>query len=339
MTRPGPAVWGYVVRRSWHGFLRHRGFDAAAALSFFAALTIFPVALAVVSAVALTDDRTRTVDDILSVLGSVVQESTVDALREPLRELLTIGNPGWALTLGILLALWSVSGYATAFGRAMNAVYEVQEGRRIWKFRGLMLIVAVVVLVAFSAMAIIVFVTPALAQALAEQWGAGGPGWVTVWDIGKWPLLLVLAVLLVTILYWATPNVRLPRKRWASYGAFIAIGVWAVATTGFALYVVTVSGYERVYGWLGGGIVLLVWLFITNLALVAGAEVDAETVRVLQLVGGAESETRVQIELRDTTRNLWLARQRSDDEAEGRRIRLEAEARRHERAKHLDERG
>ena len=317
--------WRYALRRAQHGFVRHRGIDSAAALTFFASLALFPGALVVVSSFALVRDRDRAVQSILSVVGDFVQKSTVDALEDPLRSFLSIENPGIAFVIGLWLLLWTLSAYATAFGRTINTTYEVLEGRRFWKFRGLMLVVTAFLLVAFGAILLILIVTPRIADSIGEQAGFAEP-WVTAWNVGKWPVLVLLAVTVAAVLYYYTPNVRHLRLRWVSWGAVFAIVTWALATAGFAVYVGTVGQYDRIYGWIGGGIVLLLWLYITNLVLVFGAEFDAEVVRLRQLDAGIAAEETVQLPLRDTTRNLVLARQRADDVREGKRIRDEAVA-------------
>lgn len=314
------ASWRYAVRRAQHGFVRHRGIDAAAALTFFAALALFPGALVVVSSFAIVRDRSRAVESILAVVGEFTNKSTVDSLEAPLREFLSIENPGIAFGVGIVLLLWTLSAYATAFGRAINATYEVLEGRQLWKFRGLMMIVTLVLMVAFGAILAILIATPRVASATAENFGFDEP-WVTIWNFGKWPVLLALAILVAGVLYYYTPNVRHLRLRWVSWGAIFAILTWALATAGFGVYVATIGQYDRIYGWLGGGIVLLLWLYITNLVLVLGAEFDAEVVRLRQLSSGVAAEETIQLPLRDTTRNLVLARQRADDVRDGKGIR------------------
>lgn len=315
--------WAYAARRVWHGFVRHRGIDSAAALTFFSALAIFPAALTIVSAFAIGNGKRDASTVILEIIDEVAQESTVEAIRGPLTELFTVTNPGIALAIGGVLSLWSLSSYATAFGRAVNSVYEVQEGRQIWKFRGLMLVLALFLLVVFVAIVVLLVTTPRLAAAIGDSFGVGEP-WVSAWNIGRWPVLLLLLALLLAVLYYFTPNVRHIRLRWVSFGALFAIVAWGLATAGFAAYVATVGQYDRVYGWLGGGVALLVYLYITNLVLVLGAEVDAEVVRLRQLGAGIAAEEIIQLPMRDTTRNLMLARQLAQDVSDGRAIRESA---------------
>lgn len=309
-----------AARRAWHGFVRHRGIDSAAALTFFSAIALFPASLTVVSAIAIFDTRDGAVRDVLNAIDSVSRESTVATLAGPIGQLTRLPSPGWGLAIGIVLTVWMASGYATGFGRAVNAVYEVQEGRQFWKFRGIMILVTLVTTVAFASIITILLITPAVAAAIGERLGVGEP-WFTTWNIAKWPVLLALAILIIAILYYFTPNISRPRMRWVSWGALFAIIAWAIATAGFAIYVTTVGQYDKIYGWLGGGIVLLLWLYITNLVLVLGAEVDAEIVRVRQLKSGIEAEEVIRLPLRDSTRNLMLARQRAEDVAAGRALR------------------
>ncbi|HEV7956928.1 MAG: Membrane protein [Microbacteriaceae bacterium] len=313
-------AWRLVARRSWHGFVRHRGIDSAAALTFFAALALLPAALSVVSAVAVSDTREGAVRELLVTVDTLVRDSTVTAVAGPLQQLTELPSPGWGLAIGLVLTLWTASGYATAFGRAVNTVYEVQEGRQFWKFRGHMLLVTLVTTVAFAGILTILLGTPAVAQAIGENVGIGEP-WLTMWNIGKWLVLLVLALVIVAILYFFTPNVLRPRLRWVSWGSAFAIVLWATATAGFAVYVASIGQYDEIYGWLGGGVVLLLWLYLTNLVLVLGAEVDAEIVRVRQLQAGIEAEDVIRLPLRDSTRNLMIARQSADDAADGRALR------------------
>jgi len=315
------ASWAFAARRAWHGFVRHSGIDSAAALSFFAALAIFPASLAVVSALAIGNGTgTRATDFILSIVDEVAQPETVETIRAPLEALLSIGNPGFALAIGLVLSLWSLASYATAFGRAVNSAYEVQEGRQIWKFRGLMLVLAAFLLVVFTIIAALLLTTPRVASAVGSSLGIGEP-WVTTFNIARWPLLALLVTLLIGVLYYFTPNVTHERIRWVSHGAVFAIVAWLLGTAGFLLYATTVAPYDKIYGWLGGGLALLIWLYLSNLVFALGAEVDAEVMRLRQQHAGIAAEESIHVVMRDTARNLMLARQRAEDEAEGRSIR------------------
>jgi membrane protein len=329
----GRASWRYAARRTFHGFVKHRGLDSAASLTFFATLALFPGSLTIVSIFALaTGDAEEAARRITDISRGFLAPATVDVIDGPVHQLLNIPNPGIALTVGLTIGVWSVSSYATAFGRAMNAVYEVQEGRQFWKFRSLMLVLALVLIVGFAVIGTILISTPTISGVFARAVGIP-QGWALAWNIAKWPLLAVLLISIVGTLYYFTPNVRHLRIRWVSWGASFAMIAWGLATLGFSLYVQTFDTYNRVYGWLGGAVALLLWLYLTNLVLVLGAEADAEIVRVRQLAAGIAAESVIQLPVRDTKRNLMLARRQHRDETEGREIRERAIAARAAREK------
>ncbi|WNY33915.1 YihY/virulence factor BrkB family protein [Curtobacterium flaccumfaciens] len=207
-----------VVRRTYHSVIRHRVVDAAASLTFFALLTVFPTALAVVSALSIVDRKGDSLTDIVEVLGFIVRPETASHLEGPLRQLLTLDNPWLGFTIGVVLTLWSLSGYATAFGRAMNTAYEVEEGRRIWKFRSMMLLVTLLIMVGGAVTIVILLGTPTISEAVIRQLGLAA--WIDdVWNVAKWPVLAVDLVVMVAVLYYATPNVKTPQLRWVSAGA------------------------------------------------------------------------------------------------------------------------
>jgi membrane protein len=313
-----------ATRRAYHGFLRHRGIDSAATLSFFAALVLFPASLSVVSLFALLDTRTRAVTDILTIVGSVAPKDTVVALRGPLSQLVTLPNPQLALAVGIILTLWTLSGYLAAAGRAIDLAYDVLEGRQWVLLRSTAILISAVLMITAGVILVLLIGTPTVASAVAQYLGIA-PGWVTFWNIAKWPVLAALATFIVAILYYYSPNVRHLRIRWVSWGALLTIVAWILTTIGFAVYVLNVSHYNKYYGWLGGAVVLLLWLYLSNYVLVFGAEVDAEIVRVRQLEAGIASEDVIQVPLRSTHRNLTLARNLSDDIQRGRRLRQDAD--------------
>jgi membrane protein len=313
--------------RAYHGFIRHRGIDSAAALSFFAALVLFPASLAVVSGFALIDDKSHAPGDILRIVDSIAPHQAVISLHGPITQLLSIPNAGYALAVGIVLTVWTLSGYITAFGRAINTAYDVQEGRRWFRLRATMILVAAGLVVVGSTIAVLIAGTPAVAVAVAKT--ARLPQWtVVVWDIAKWPTLAGLAIIVVAVLYYFSPNVRHLRIRWVTLGALLAIVVWVLATTGFAIYVLNFSHYNKVYGWLGGAVVLLLWLYLSNLVVVFGAEMDSEIVRIRQLIAGIDAEHEIKLPVRSTTRIQTLDRWEKEDDRRA-RVLLREEKRRH----------
>ncbi len=311
--------WRVAVRRAWHGFVRHRGIDAAAALTFYTTLAAFPAALALASGFALAGDRGRAVQDIVAIAHTLLPADIADSLAQPLEELLGLDNPGIALAAALVLLLWTASGYATAFGRAVNAVYEVQEGRPFWAFRARMLLVAALLVVVATALLLGLLATPSAMDDILGRRGLA-PVAAGVWGWVRWPLLLLLGLLFVATLYALTPNVKHERVVWVSVGTAFAIGTWAVATGGYALYVTIIGAYGALYGSIGTLLVALLWGYITNLALVAGAELDAEFVRLRQLARGIDATETIRLPARDMTRDHWIARQRDEDVDDARRI-------------------
>jgi membrane protein len=308
------------MRRTWHGFILHRDIDAAASITFFSALSLFPAALAVVSGLALFDARGATIELILDVVGRLSQPDTSEAVRAILDQLSLLPNSGWALLIGAVLTLWTVSGFATAFGRAMNNVYEVEEGRRLTKNRVLMLGVAAGLIACFLVIGAIVAITPTVAEALVAS--LGWPDIVAqLWSALKWFPLAGVAVFTVGFLYYGTPNLHRPRLRWLSVGATFTVAIWTLAAICFGVYLATFANYDRLYGWLGVPIAALVWLYISSVVLMIGVEVDAELTRARQLLAGVPAEESIQVPLRDTARNGILERRWSADLSDGRELR------------------
>ena len=314
--------WKYVSRTTIRQFQRDQCLDLAAGLTYYAVLASAPALLALVSLIGLLGDSQKIVDNILDIASSVLPAEVVDTLRPLVEQVAGNGNrAGIALIVGLVLALWSASGYVGAFGRAMNRIYEVEEGRPIWKLRPVMLLItAAVVIMAVLVVAALVLTGP-VAEAIGDTLGIGSTT-VTIWNIAKWPVVLALVVAIVAVLYHATPNVRQPKFRWLSIGALVAIIVWAIASVGFGIYVSRFGSYDATYGALGGVIVMLLWLWITNLALLFGAELDAELERGRQLQGGIAAEETLQLPPRDTRASDKQDRKHQEDVDRGRTIRL-----------------
>ncbi|MGN6128967.1 MAG: YihY/virulence factor BrkB family protein, partial [Nocardioidaceae bacterium] len=238
--------------------------------------------------------------------------------------LATSQGAGLGLVLGLLGALWSASGYVGAFGRAMNRIYEIREGRPVWKLRPLMLLVTLAAVVLAVVILLILVVSVPLAQTIGNTIGLGGTA-VTIWQYAKWPVMLVAVMVVVAILYWATPNVKQPKFRWISVGAAVAIVVWIVASIAFAFYVANFGSYNKTYGSLAGVIVFLLWLWLTNVALLFGAELDAEIERGRELQGGLPAEESVQLPPRDDRNIKKFEEKEAEDLERARAIRKQAE--------------
>lgn len=312
--------WIYVARKTLREFSSDQCTDLAAALTYYAVLALFPAAIALLSLVGLIGQVGSTVDTLLGILRDVGASSAADTLGPTLTQLANSRGGGIALVLGLLTALWSASGYVGAFGRAMNRIYQIEEGRPIWKLRPLMLLLTLVVVVLAALVAAALVLTGPAARAVGNAVGLGSTA-VTVWNIAKWPILVFVVVLIVALLYYVTPNVQRPTFRWIGPGALVAIITWGIASAAFGFYVANFSSYNRVYGSLAGVVAFLLWLWITNLALLFGAELDAELERGRQLQAGIPAEEQLQSPPRDTRASDKAARKRREDVARGRRLR------------------
>jgi len=316
--------WAYVARKTVREFSADECTDLAAALTYYAVLALFPAAIALTSLLGLVGKGTDAVDQVLDILGDLGASGLVDTVGPTLRELSGSQSVGLGLALGLAGALWSASGYVGAFGRAMNRIYEVGEGRPVWKLRPAMLLLTAVLVVLVAVALLGLVVTGPVADAIGDALGLGSTA-VLVFDIVKWPVIFFVVVAIVALLYYFTPNVRQPRFRWVSVGAVLAIVVWALASAAFGFYVANFSSYDRTYGALAGVIVFLLWLWLTNLALLFGAELDAELERGRELQSGIAAEETIQLPPRDERKLEKSAARERDDVRRGRALRRRAE--------------
>ncbi len=319
--------WGYVLRKTVREFSGDQCTDLAAALTYYAVLAVFPAAIALTSLLGVVGKGTDSVNTLLDIVGDLGGASMVESVRDPLLEISRSHTAGLAFVLGLGGALWSASAYIGAFGRAMNRIYEVREGRPIWKLRPVLLLLLTLVLVVLAAAVLLALVvTGPVTDSVGSALGLGSSVRLA-WDLAKWPLILLTVVVMVALLYYATPNVKQPRFRWVSIGAVLAILTWIVVSALFGFYVAHFSSYDRTYGALGGVIAFLLWLWLTNLALLFGAELDAELERGRELESGMPAERSIQLPPRDR-HGIDKARAKDeDDERRGRAIRLGRRAR------------
>jgi membrane protein len=316
--------WFYVLRKTWREFGDDECTDVAAALTFYSVLSIFPAAIALLSVLGVVGQAERSVDTVVDVLEPLVSESTLGTVRPVLETLAESQSAGLLLVVGLLAALWSASGYVGAFGRAMNRVYEIGEGRPIWKLRPLQVLITVVCILLLAVALVILAISGPLAESIGDVVGVGDAV-VTIWGIAKWPVLAFVAVVIVALLYYSTPNVKQPRFRWLSVGAVAALVIWARASVVFSFYVANFGSYNKTYGSLAGVVLALLFLWIGNLALLFGAELDSELERGRELQAGMVAEEELQLPARDT-RNIEKARKKqAKDIALGRRIREQSD--------------
>ena len=295
-------AWIAALKRTIAEFKDDDLLDWAASLTFFALLSLFPALLVMVALLGVFGQYPQTIDSMTEILaGAGVANETVDSIRAPVDDV--VRNSGGAralLGIGLVGAIWSASGYVGAFRRASNAVYEVDEGRPFWKLRPLQIALTIGAVLSISVIAFSIALTGDVARSAGDVVGIGGAT-VTAWNILKWPVLLVLASLIIAVLYWATPNVR-QQFHLISPGSVLALMIWIIATLGFSLYLSTIGSYDKTYGALGGLIALLMWLWFSNMALLFGAELNSEVERSRQLRAGLPAHERLQLEPRAAPR-------------------------------------
>jgi membrane protein len=274
--------------------------DWAAALTYYGLLALFPALIAFVGLIGLFADpqgATQTITDVVSEIGP---SSAADTFAGPIESVTSSpSTSGIMAIVGIVLALWSASGYVGAFMRASNVIYETPEGRPIWKLRPLQMLVTLVVLILAAITLLALVVSGPLAEAIGAAIGLSDTA-VTVYQIAKWPILAALVITIFAILYYASPNVKLRGFKWVTPGSIFALVVWVLASAGFAFYVANFGSYDKTYGALAGVVVLLIWFWITNLAILFGHELNAERERSHELAEGVpRADREIQLEPRD----------------------------------------
>ncbi len=287
-TNLGKRSWFGVLRRTVREFKADNVTDWAAALTYYGVLAIFPAILALVSILGLIGHSAT--QPLLTNLGKIAPGSAHQIIASAVKGLQhSRGAAGTLFIVGIAGAIWSASGYIAAFMRASNAIYDIEEGRPFWVSLPVRLAVTVVMLALLAISALAVVLTGALAGQVGKILGIGSSA-VTVWDIAKWPVLLLIVSFMFSILYWAAPNVKHAGFRWLSPGGIFAVVVWVVASALFAFYVASFSSYNKTYGALAGVIIFLVWLWISNIAVLLGAEWNAELERARVIESGHPAE-------------------------------------------------
>ncbi len=296
-----------LSKRSWWGVLKRSGkefqddnlTDWAAALTYYGILAIFPALLALVSVLGLIGDSAT--QPLIDNLGKVAPGPAKDIFTSAIENIQgSKGAAGVFFVIGLLGALWSASGYIAAFMRASNAIYDIEEGRPIWKTLPLRVGLTVLLMVLTAISAIAVTLSGGLAEEAGNVIGVGSTA-VDIWNLAKWPVLLLFVSFMFAVLYWAAPNVKQPGFSWITPGGVLAVIGWVIASVAFAFYVSNFGSYNKTYGALAGPIVFLVWLWISNIMILLGAEFNAELERGRAIEGGMRPEdTEPFVEPRDT---------------------------------------
>ncbi|WP_462418032.1 YihY/virulence factor BrkB family protein [Kytococcus sp. Marseille-QA3725] len=308
----GGSGWKLVAKRTLHSFTEDKCTDLAAGLTYYAVLSIFPALIALVSLLGVFGQGEQTTQaflDIAKDLGADPDSQGFTFVEDFIKKQQESGGAGLGLVVGILGALWSASNYVNAFSRTMNTIYEVKEGRPFYVLRPVMVLVTAIVLIAVVAIGLSFVLTGPVAEAVLGKVGLGGTA-ITVWNWAKWPVAALVVILIIRLLYWATPNVKLPR-RILTPGAVLAFVVWVLATAAFGLYIAFAGNYSATYGAMAGVIIFLLWLWLTNTVILLGAELDAAVARVRNLGDGAPVEDEFDLPVR-SEKNIAKAEEKYD---------------------------
>jgi membrane protein len=297
LTDLSDSSWLGVLKRSIKGFSNDNLSDWAAALTYRGVLTLAPAVLIMVSVLGLLGKSTT--DKLLTNISELTPGGVQSVLKQIVASVQHRNSAGIAAVVGLAIALWSASSYVAAFMRASNAIYEMGEGRPVWKTIPVRIGITLAMVVMGLLGAVIVVFSGPLADRTGHALGLGSTA-LTVWSIVKWPVLIIIVSLMLAILYYAAPNVKQPGVQWVSPGGVLAVLIWVAASALFALYVTHFGSYNKTYGSLASVIIFLVWLWLTNVAILLGAEFNAELQHARAIQAGQHPATVPFAEPRDT---------------------------------------
>ncbi len=284
-TSAGTSLFA-TLKRTVTEFSEDNLSDWAAALTYYGLLAMFPALIALVGLIGLVGDPTSTTKTITQIVTKIGPSSGAQTFAGPIKSITSSkGTAGIMGIVGLAAALWSASSYVGAFMRASNVIYETPEGRPIWKLRPLQMLVTLVMLILLVLVALALVLTGPIVTAVAGPLGVGGTA-VSIWNIAKWPVLLLVVITMLAVLFYASPNMKLAGFKWVTPGALFALVVWLIASAAFAFYVANFGSYDKTYGTLGGVVIFLVWMWLTNTALLLGMELNAERERTRELAAG-----------------------------------------------------
>ena len=289
-----------TLKRTLTEFQEDNLSDWAAALTYYGLLSLFPALIAMVSLIGIFGDPKTTTTKLTEIITEIGPSSGAETFEGPIKSIVENQSAaGFAFVIGLAIALWSASGYVGAFTRASNIIYETPEGRPFWKLRPLQIAITLAMIIMMALLAVGLVLTGPIVEAVANPIGLSSTA-VDVWNIAKWPVMAAIFILMVNLLYYTTPNVKLRGFKWVTPGAILSIVVWAIASALFAFYVSNFSSYDKTYGTLGGLVVLLLWFWITNLAILFGHQMNAERERSAEIEEGVpRAEKEIQLEPRD----------------------------------------
>ncbi len=289
--KEGEHSWLATLKRTVAEFQDDNLTDWAAALTYYGLLSLFPMLIALVSIVGLFADPRSTTHTVTQIVTGIGPQSGAQTFAGPIHSITANrSSAGVLFVIGLAASLWSASGYIGTFIRASNVIYEVEEGRSFWTRRPLQLAVTLAMVVMVAAVLLALLLTGPVVRAVADPIGVGNTA-VTVWNYAKWPVLVAVFILMIDLLYYASPNVKLRGFAWVTPGAVLALVLWGIVSVGFAVFVANFGSYDKTYGTLGGVVVLLIWMWITNVAILLGHELNAERERSQELAEGKSSAT------------------------------------------------
>ena len=291
--------WTGTLKRTVLRFKENKLQHWAAALTYYAVLSIFPALLVMVSLVGLLANPERVTGVLTDTVSELGPSTAADTFQGPIESITSNrGAAGVLFLVGIVAALWSASSYVSAFADACNSIYEVEEGRPFWKLKPLQLAITLVLIMLAALVALALVLSGPIVGALGSALGVGDTA-LTAWRFAKWPAMVVLVLLIFGVLYYTGPNARVSGVRWVTTGALLALIAWVVTSVAFAVYVGNFGSYDKTYGALGGVVVFLLWMWITNMAILLGAQLNAETERAQQLHRGVPIEKTLMVEERE----------------------------------------
>jgi membrane protein len=295
-----------ILKRTFKEFQEDNLTDWAAALTYYAVLALFPALIVLVALVGLFGQYPQTTNSLIDIVKQVAggNTSALNGLENTINSVVrNKGGAGALLGFGLLGALWSASGYIGAFMRASNAIYETYEGRPFWKLRPLQVVVTLTMVLLLALVLVALVISGPVATAIGNTVGLGSVA-VTVYQIAKWPIMAAVVLLMLALLYYVAPNAKLPKFKWITPGSIVALVIWVIASAAFGFYVANFGSYNKTYGSLGGAISLLIWLWISNIAVLFGQELNAEIERGRELTAGMPAERELQLPPRDEPKDL-----------------------------------
>lgn len=300
---PAKPDWKVAFGRARSKFSQDQCTDVAAALTYYSMQSLFPGLVTVISLLNIFGDGKETTNKLVESIGRIIGKSPseLSTVTTFIDNVQATPGGGLALFIGIAGALWSASGYVGAFSRALNKIYAVDEGRSFVKLKGTLLLITAIEVILIVLVALSLVLSGGVAEEVGNAIGLGSTA-VFVWDLVKWPFVALVVIGIISMLYRATPNVRKAKGGLFSSGAMVGFIVWVLASIALVMYIGFTQGasYQKTYGAFAAAIILLLWLWITNLAMLFGAELDAELLRTRQLKSGLPAERLILLPARDT---------------------------------------